>query len=197
MNKDDASGYKGTKITRKSDEEPSILVFNNAVALKREAPTGLIESPVRESKSNAHVERAIRTWRDKFRTLRHYLEHRLKTKIGRDSAISSWLTSWAAEVLNRFKVQANGRTSYEMMTQHRCRHKVAAFGEKVHFQPHHLRPWWVQLASGIFWVSWLLHLPIRLHLPVDPQDVHPPLPHALCLPPPRPNQTHAVQVTHQ
>ena len=58
----------------------------------------------------------------------------MKAKVNREDAISSWLIVWAGEVLNRFKVQARGRTSYELMTQHRCRHKVAAFGEKVHFQ---------------------------------------------------------------
>ena len=45
-----------------------------------------------------------------------------------------WLASWSAEVLNRFKVQSTGRTSFEMATLHKCRHKVLAFGEKVYFQ---------------------------------------------------------------
>ena len=49
----------------------------------------------------------------------------------------SWLVSWSSEVLNRFKVQSNGRTSYEMATLHKCRHKVLAFAEKVYFQHTH------------------------------------------------------------
>ena len=110
------------------------MAFKNALAVKREGEAALIESPVRESKANSHVERAIRTWRDQYRTLKHYTEHRLKIKITKGSALNSWLIALASEILNRFKVQANGRTSYEMMTQHRCRHKVVAFAEKVHFQ---------------------------------------------------------------
>ena len=130
----DMSGYHGTKITLKSDNEPSILAFKNAVAMRRSGETAMIESPVRESNANGQVERAIRTWRDQYRTMRHYTEHRFKKKIEKSFALNSWLISWASEVLNRFKVHSNGRTSFEMMTGHRCKHKVAAFGEKVHFQ---------------------------------------------------------------
>ena len=67
------AGYGGVKITVKSDGEPSILAFKHALALKRQAETALIESPVRESKANSHVEMAIRTWRDQYRTLRSYM----------------------------------------------------------------------------------------------------------------------------
>ena len=130
----DMSGYHGTKITLKSDNEPSILAFKNAVAVRRSGETAMLESPVRESKANGQVERAIRTWRDQYRTLRHYTERRMRSKISKESALNSWLISWASEVLNRFKVHSNGRTSFEMTSGHRCKHKVVAFGEKVHFQ---------------------------------------------------------------
>ena len=130
----DAAGYHGVAISLKSDNEPSILAFKSAVAIRRKSETSLLESPVRESKSNAHVERAIRTWRDQFRTLRHYTERRLKQKIPRDGALMSWLVFCPSEVPNRVKVQSNGRTAYEMSTLHKCRHKVVAFAEKVYFQ---------------------------------------------------------------
>ena len=58
----------------------------------------------------------------------------MKTKVEASSALSTWLVSYAAEFLNKFKVQENGRTAYEMMTQHKCKHAVVAFGETVHFQ---------------------------------------------------------------
>ena len=57
VSKLDASGYHGVDISLKSDNEPSILALKNAVAVKRSGGTSLLESPVRESKSNAHVER--------------------------------------------------------------------------------------------------------------------------------------------
>ena len=137
VDKLDASGYCGVGIALKSDNEPSIMAMKDAVALRRKGETSLIESTVRESKGNAHVERAIRTWRDQFRTLRHYTERRFGCKIPRDSPLMGWLVSWASEVLNRYKIQSNGRTAFEMATLHKCRHKVAAFAEKVYFQHTH------------------------------------------------------------
>ena len=55
-----AEGYGGVKVTLKSDNEASILALKTAIAVKREAETAMIESPVRESKPNGNVERAVR-----------------------------------------------------------------------------------------------------------------------------------------
>ena len=99
------AGYAGTKITIRSDQEPSIKAVKRAVAIKRAAVTAMIESPVRESKSNGRIERAVRTWRDQFKTLKHYYERRSKAKMENGSALSTWLVSWSAEVLNKFKIQ--------------------------------------------------------------------------------------------
>ena len=130
----DSTGYRGVKITVKSYQEPSILAFKRAVAARRVAETALIESPIRESKSNGQVERAVQTWQGQFRTLRHYIESRLNAKIPRDSAILQWLVVWSSDVLTKYKVHANGRTSYEMITGHRCKHQIVSFGERVHFK---------------------------------------------------------------
>ena len=128
------AGYGGTKITIRSDQEVSIKALKMTIATMREAETALIESPVRESKSNGNVERAVRNWRDQYRTMRHYVEHRMKTKIANGSPLSTWLVAWAADVINKFRVRDNGRTAFELMTQHRCKHLVVGFAERVHFQ---------------------------------------------------------------
>ena len=75
------AGYTGMKVTIRSDQEPSLIAFKEALAVKRAAETSLIESPARESKSNGLVERAIRNWRDQSRTLRHQLERRSKERL--------------------------------------------------------------------------------------------------------------------
>jgi hypothetical protein len=129
-----AAGYGGVKVTLKSDTEASVLALKNAIAVKREAETAMIESPVRESKSNGNVERAVRNWRDQYRTLRHHVEHRMKKTVPNGSPLSTWLVTWSADVINKFRVQGNGRTAYELTTQHKCKHLVVGFGEKVHFQ---------------------------------------------------------------
>ena len=61
------AGYGGVKVTLKSNNEAPILALKTAIAVRREAENAVIESPVRESKSNGHVERAVRNWQDQYR----------------------------------------------------------------------------------------------------------------------------------
>ena len=46
----------------KRGNEASMIALEMAIAVRRKAETTLIESPVRESQSNGHVERAVRIW---------------------------------------------------------------------------------------------------------------------------------------
>ena len=46
----------------------------------------------------------------------------------------SWLVNFTGEVLSKYKVHANGRTSYEMTTGHRWQTTACGFGERVHFK---------------------------------------------------------------
>ena len=55
-------GYSGSEVTLKSDQEPAILDLEREVGIKRQRETVTIESPVRESKCNGAVERAVKTW---------------------------------------------------------------------------------------------------------------------------------------
>ena len=58
----DESGYFGIRVVLKPDQEEAIKVLKRATAVKRRADTVMIESPVRDSKSNGSVGRAVRTW---------------------------------------------------------------------------------------------------------------------------------------
>ena len=66
--------------------------------------------------------------------MRHYVEHRVNRTVPNGSPLSTWLVTWAADVINQFRVQDNGRTAYELTTQHKCKHTGVGFAEKVHFQ---------------------------------------------------------------
>ena len=55
-----------------SDGEEAMLALKMAVALKRQAETPMIESPVRESNSNGQIDRQTRCWQGQFRTLKTY-----------------------------------------------------------------------------------------------------------------------------
>ena len=56
VDKLDEAGYAGMAVTIKSDQEPAMINLKQAIAVKRKAETLLIESPVRESKSNGRIE---------------------------------------------------------------------------------------------------------------------------------------------
>ena len=55
------SGYNGVGVTLKSDQGADIMQLKKAVSVKRHAETTMVESPVRVSKANGQIERAIRT----------------------------------------------------------------------------------------------------------------------------------------
>ena len=121
VDKLDECGYSGVSLTLKSDQEPAMLSLKQAIAIRRKAETPMIESPVRESKSNGKIERAIRSWQAQFRTMRHHLESRLKAKIDNSSALMEWLIVWVADILSKYRVTTNGKTAYEMYTHHACK----------------------------------------------------------------------------
>ena len=45
----------------------------------------------------------------------------------------TWLGSWAADVIFRYKVHSTGRTSHEWVTGQRYDQPVAGLAEKIHF----------------------------------------------------------------
>ena len=92
----------------------------------------MLESPVRDSKAHGAAERAVRLWSGQLRIIRHHLERRIKTTIPKDSALMSWLVSWAADVMFRYEVHSTGRTNHEWIAGHRCDQPVAGSAEKMH-----------------------------------------------------------------
>ena len=44
------------------------------------------------------------------------------------------LVQWAGDVVQKYHVRNDGRTSYEDMTKHRVKHVVVGFGENVKFK---------------------------------------------------------------
>ena len=134
VKKIEEAGYGGVPITIKTDQEPAIMALKRAVAIRRQAVTTPIESPVRESKSNGAVERAVRTWQSQFRTLRHQLEANLDAKLEMSHPLVEWLVIWAADLLSRYVVRENGRTAYESVTGHRCKSPVFMFSETIMFR---------------------------------------------------------------
>ena len=44
-----------------------------------------------------------------------------------------WMIVWVADIISKYSVHPNGRTTYEMITKHAAKHKITGFGEKVDF----------------------------------------------------------------
>ena len=78
------AGYGGVAITLKSDGEERFVALKRSIALRRAAETMPIEAPVRESKSNGAIEKAVQTWQGQFRTIKSRLEDNLKMKVTMD-----------------------------------------------------------------------------------------------------------------
>ena len=136
------AGYRGEKVTLKSDEEASIMAPKNAAARARvgHTHTPLIDSPVRESKANGAVERAVRTWQGQHRTLKHYFEHKSGlAKLGKtipvERPLSSWRVIWVCEMLLKCSNKgADSLTQYDAMTGHTYTHPFIEFGEVALFR---------------------------------------------------------------
>ena len=128
------AGYMGKELTLKTDGEPALMELKRAVMAKRVGVTVPVESPVRQSKCNGGMERAIRTWQAQYRTLKIYFEEKIEKKMGLEHELSQWLAMWTGDMMNLYKVHPNGRTQYEMATGHKVKKGTPAFGEEVLFR---------------------------------------------------------------
>ena len=134
LQKLEEAGRSGQEIALKIDQEESIMALKRSVAVRREAKTVPNESKVRVSKSNPHVERAIRKWRGQFRKLKIEFENSIGKHLPVEHHAVGWLVSWASDVVLKYKEGDDGRTAYERMTGHMIKHKVVGFCESVLFQ---------------------------------------------------------------
>lgn len=123
-------GYEGTRIQFKTDQEPSIVALQNTIQQVRKNVIPL-NSPVGESESNGRVENAIRRVQDKFRVLRHQVEHGIQQKIPEDAPIMSWMIRWAAELITKYPIGDDGRIAYERLRHEQCKLPMVPFGEAV------------------------------------------------------------------
>ena len=57
----DESGWSGTPVSIRSDQEEAVMALKNAVAIYRQAETGMPESLVCDSKANCAAERAVKS----------------------------------------------------------------------------------------------------------------------------------------
>ena len=88
----------------------------------------LQRSPTRSSQSLGACERAVRTVKEHFRTLRYHLEMKVGMKITAYLPIWSWIGRHAAWLYTRYHVRASGRTAHEEATDSTYKSEIAVFG---------------------------------------------------------------------
>ena len=124
-------GYGGITVSIKCDQAPELKEIRKQVSMRRNSPTVPIDVPVRESKANGSVERAVKTWQGQFRTLKSHLEFSVDKKLPKDHPVFQWMAWWSASLLNRVAIKNHGRTVFEHTTGHRMKTPMCSFGEAV------------------------------------------------------------------
>ena len=125
---------KGDLVVR-CDQEPAIVAVLGELARHRAAGGGgrtiPEHSPVGDSQGNGVAEKAIKSVQGQLRVLRSALEARIRAKVPSDHSVMSWMTEYAAVVLNRYEVSKDGKTAYERNRNKKSRAMGLEFGEAV------------------------------------------------------------------
>ena len=84
--------------------------------------------------ANGFVELAVREVKRQCRTLRISAEQNTRVRIADDIPLLSWLPRFAVHVINKMRIDKDGKTSEMRRTGRRWRKPMAQFGEKVWFR---------------------------------------------------------------
>ena len=121
------------RVIVKFDQEPALVDLVNGVIEARDEATIPECSPVGESQSNGMVERAVRSSKDQFRTLKLALQTRLESNNPPRHAAMIWLVQHAGDVVSKCQVGHDGKTAYERIMGKPFREEVLEFGESVYY----------------------------------------------------------------
>ena len=120
------------------DKESPILAMAKGIKQERggeEGRTVLEPAKQGDKKANGAAERAVRTVKDMFRTLKVALEHHIRSVIPSDADILKWMIEHAAYLHNRLEVGSDGRTAMERTRGKSSKVPLCGFGEQVLYLP--------------------------------------------------------------
>ena len=92
------------------------------------------QPPKGESPSNGNVEEAGKTTRSILKVFKDMIDTKIREEVPSDSQVMQWLVRWAAMLYSRFKVGADGKSSYERQKGRKCKQEVLPFAEKVMYK---------------------------------------------------------------
>ena len=139
------TGYK--RVCLKEDQEPAIKAVAKAAATAWCGEVVPENSPMRESKSNGEVERAVQEVQGLARTLKEALEQRLQSEIKPKMAILAWLVEYVGTIYSLFQLGRDGMTPFQRLKGRTWKIELPEFGETVEFMKrtkHKLSPKWEQ-----------------------------------------------------
>ena len=122
-------GYK--EVVIKTDNEPAMITLQQEIKSKRSDRTILENSPVGESQSNGVAERAVKTVTTQVRIMRLALQARTGVSFSSLHPVTVWMVNHAADIINKFRVGHDGKTSYERVKGKPYKREIVEFGEKV------------------------------------------------------------------
>ena len=132
-------GLRG-KVVLRSDGEPAIVDLLNRVADIRMGETLIENSPVGDSRANGEAERAVQSVQKQTRTIKLATERNFACKLSVEHPCFPWMVEHCADLLDKFVVSKDGRTSYErskgrkyngLMFPFKCRIIQSDFGLKI------------------------------------------------------------------
>ena len=164
------AGRNGVNIQAVEEEAPEPEVERAHVAVPEHSHPG-------ESQSNGLAERTMREVTNEIRTLKMYLELRIKGRLANDHPVMSGMVEHAAYLLNRCKLGTDGRTAYGRLHGKESTARICEFGERVlWYAPRKIRPH--LMLGGAMEPSWGVRptaIRIMLVWPMGPLSLHEPL----------------------
>ena len=125
-------GYK--RIILKSDQEPAMMDFKTTIQKMFEGEAMIEDSQVKDKATNGFIENSIREVEGMIRTLKDQVEKYSGVKVNKDSPLLPWLVIHASNLITCYKIQPDGRSSYQRLKGKRAYAYIAPFGEKVLYQ---------------------------------------------------------------
>ena len=118
------AGRNSVKVQAVEDEAPDPEVERAQVAVPEHSHPG-------ESQSNGLAESSMKELIDEVRTLKMSTEHRIQGRLPNNHPAMSWLVEHAAYMLNRCKLDTDGRTAYGRLHGKESSAKLCEFAERI------------------------------------------------------------------
>ena len=124
-------GYK--KVVIKADNEPAIISLRQEAI--RKFPHEVVKEmpPKYDSQSNGWIENIVLRIEGMFRTINDGVESKIGRGLSNGRRIIPWLVKHAADLINRYVVQSDGKTAHQKWKGVSFKNVVPEFGERVQY----------------------------------------------------------------